>query len=197
SRYRKGMKMMPVVRLNDATFVDLKSIATWVGSRTPSETIDQLVKEKMAALDLERDVEPESSVENDDGDHLVFDKTPGLSFTKVMSADVEGKALRKPNWASILLAVIAALKSRGMSGEKLVRELQVPSKATDYDEDGYRFHPELGISVQGQSAPDAWKEASRIAAKHKIPLKVVFQWRDNEKAQYPGRTGVLRAGRDA
>lgn len=191
------MKMMPVVRLNDATFVDLKSIATWVGSRTPSETIDQLVKEKMAALDLERDVEPESSVENDDGDHLVFDKTPGLSFTKVMSADVEGKALRKPNWASILLAVIAALKSRGMSGEKLVRELQVPSKATDYDEDGYRFHPELGIAVQGQSAPDAWKEASRIAAKHKIPLKVVFQWRDNEKAQYPGRTGVLRAGRDA
>lgn len=191
------MKMMPVVRLNDATFVDLKSIATWVGSRTPSETIDQLVKEKMAALDLERDVEPESSVENDDGDHLVFDKTPGLSFTKVMSADVEGKALRKPNWASILLAVIAALKSRGMSGEKLVRELQVPSKPTDYDEDGYRFHPELGISVQGQSAPDAWKEASRIAAKHQIPLKVVFQWRDNEKAQYPGRTGVLRAGRDA
>lgn len=191
------MKMMPVVRLNDATFVDLKSIATWVGSRTPSETIDQLVKEKMAALDLERDVEPESSVENDNGDHLVFDKTPGLSFTKVMSADVEGKALRKPNWASILLAVIAALKSRGMSGEKLVRELQVPSKPTDYDEDGYRFHPELGISVQGQSAPDAWKEASRIAAKHQIPLKVVFQWRDNEKAQYPGRTGVLRAGRDA
>ncbi len=188
--------MMPVIRLNDATFIDLKSIATWVGTNTPSETIDRLVREKMSALDLERDIEPESILENDGSDHLVFEKTPGLSFTKVLSAEVDGKTLRKPNWASILLAVMAAMKARGMSGDKLVGELQVPSKASDYEEDGFRFYPDLGISVQGQSAPDAWKEASRIATKHHIPLMVVFQWRDNEKAQYPGRTGVLRAGRD-
>jgi hypothetical protein len=59
--------------------------------------------------------------------------------------------------------------------------------------DGYKLQPELGISIQGQSAMDAWKEVSRLAQKHRIPVEVRFQWRDNEKAQYPGKIGVIRA----
>lgn len=186
---------MPVVRLNDATFVDLKSISTWIGTKTPSETIVQLVQEKMAKLDLERDVEPEPTAQGGSGNHLTFDKAPGLSFTKVLSAKVDGEALRKPNWAGVLLAAIGALKAKGISGQHLVRELQVPTKSSAYEEDGFRFHPDLGISVQGQSAQDAWKEVSRIADKHHIPVEVTFQWRENEKAQHPGRTGLLRAGK--
>lgn len=181
---------MPVIRLSDATFVDLKSVATWMGTGTPSDTIDQLVREKMAALDLERDDEPEeASVENE---ILVFDKAPGLSFTKVLSARVDGQELPKANWAGILTSVIGAVKAKGVSVERLVSELEVPSRVSDYEEDGYRYHPELGISVQGQSAPDAWKEASRLAKRHGISLEVTFRWRDNEKAQYPGKTGILR-----
>ncbi len=42
---------------------------------------------------------------------------------------------------------------------------------------------------------DVNKEASRIADKHHIPVDVTFQWRENDKAQHPGRTGVLRAGK--
>jgi hypothetical protein len=60
--------------------------------------------------------------------------------------------------------------------------------------DGYKFYPELGISVQGQSAMDAWKEVSRLAQKFRIPVEVRFQWRDNDKAQHPGKVGVIRAG---
>ena len=51
--------MMPVVRINDATFADLKSIATWFGTKTPSETIDRIVREAMEQLGMERDDEPE------------------------------------------------------------------------------------------------------------------------------------------
>lgn len=187
--------MMPVVRLNDATFVDLKSISTWIGSTTPSETIVHLVQEKMAALDLERDVAPNTGEPDGSEDHLTFDKTPGLSFTKVLSARVNGEPLRKPNWAGVMLAVIGALKDKGLSGQALVSELQVPAKSAAYEEDGFRYHTDLGISVQGQSAQDAWKEASRIADKHHIPVDVTFQWRENDKAQHPGRTGVLRVGK--
>ena len=35
--------MMPVIRLSDATFSELKAIATWLSAKTPSETIDRLV----------------------------------------------------------------------------------------------------------------------------------------------------------
>lgn len=185
---------MPVVRLDDATFVDLKSISTWTGSQTPSEAIAQLVQEKMAALDLERDVEPDTGEQEGSGDHMTFDKAPGLSFTKVLSAKVNGDSLQKPNWAGILLAAIGALTNKGILGQNLGRELQVPTKSAAYEEDGYRYHADLGISVQGQSAQDAWREVSRIANKHLIPIEVTFQWRENEKAQHPGRTGVLRAG---
>ncbi|MEO4045360.1 hypothetical protein AAFN47_27525 [Hoeflea sp. CAU 1731] len=186
--------MMPVVRLNDATFVDLKSISTWIGTGTPSETIVQLVREKMAALDLERDVEPGPEAHEGATDHMTFDKAPGLSFTKILSAKVDGVSLRKPNWAGVLLAAIGALKEKGFTGQQLVGQLQVPAKSSEYEDDGFRFHSDLGISVQGQSAQDAWREIARIADKHHIPVEITFQWRENEKAQHPGRTGVLRAG---
>ena len=37
--------MMPVVRINDATFADLSTLKTWFGTKTPSETIDRIVRE--------------------------------------------------------------------------------------------------------------------------------------------------------
>lgn len=186
---------MPVIRLNDATFVDLKSISTWIGAETPSEAIVRLVQEKMEALDLERDIDPGPGEQIGSGEHMTFDKVPGLSFTKVLSAKVDGNTLQKPNWAAILLAAIGALTNKGISGQNLVKELQVPTKCAAYEEDGYRYHADLGISVQGQSAQDAWREVSRIANKHLIPIEVTFQWRENEKAQHPGRTGLLCAGK--
>ena len=44
--------MMPVVRINDATFADLNSMATWFGTKTPSETIDRIVREAMEQLGM-------------------------------------------------------------------------------------------------------------------------------------------------
>ena len=112
----------------------------------------------------------------------------------MLAASVNGQTLTKPNWARVLLRVIASVKAKGFTGQKLVTELQIPAQIKPYDKDGYTYHGDLGISLQGQSAQDAWKEANRLAARHGIPLEVRFQWRDNPKAQYPGRIGLLRAG---
>jgi hypothetical protein len=184
---------MPVIRLNDAAFVDLKTISTWIGTKTPSETIDAIVREKMEVLDLERDINNGALVnDNAEGD-LVFEKAPGLSFTRILSASVDNGKPGKINWAGLLMKVIGAVKAKGLSGEKLVTELQIPAKVSEYTMDGYKFQPDLGISIQGQSAQDAWKEISRLAQKYHIPVEVRFQWRDNEKAQHPGEIGVIRA----
>lgn len=186
--------MMPVVRLNDATFEHLSTLRTWFGTRTPGETIDRVVREAMEALGLERNDEPQGeSITTSDG-AIEFETAPGLTFTKPLSASINGKAIHSPRWSSLLLAMITQLKSKGLKGERLVRELQVPAKAERYEEEGFKYHADLGISVQGQSASDAWKEIDRIAKKWTIPVVIEFWWRQNEKAQFPGKTGRLRSG---
>jgi hypothetical protein len=185
--------MMPVIRINDATFAELSTLKTWFGTKTPSETIDRLVKELMDQLGLERDSEPEDVVPAKSGGAMLFDIAPGLAFTKPLAATINGKALMSPRWSSILLAMIAQVKAKGLEGDKLVRELGVPAKAKRYEDEGFRYHPDLGISIQGQSASEAWKEVDRLAKRWRIPVTVEFCWRQNPKAQYPGRTGVLRS----
>jgi hypothetical protein len=190
--------MMPVIRINDGSFADLKSIATWLGTRTPGETIDQLVRQAMDQLGMERDVEPEPEPEDAATTTSIAmefpDGAPGLSFTKPLSAFVNRKSVRSPRWSSILLTMIAQVKAKGLEGEKLKDELNIPARAAQYEDEGYKYHPDLGISVQGQSAADAWKEIDRLAKKWQIPVKVEFWWRRNQKAQFPGRVGVLRSG---
>jgi hypothetical protein len=144
-------------------------------------------------LGLERGSSDEPEIGSND-DVMKFDKAPGLSFTRLTAAKVGGVPLKKMNWAHLLLAMIAAVKTKGLSGSKLVSELQVPAKTTQYSNEGYTYYPELGISVQGQSTQDAWKEIERIATKWTIPVEAEFQWRQNAKAQHPGRSGYLRAG---
>jgi uncharacterized protein (DUF736 family) len=186
--------MMPVVRINDATFADLSTLKTWFGTKTPSETIDRIVQQAMDELGMERDDQPDESSPVTGNGPMEFDTAPGLTFTKPLSASVNGKAIHSPRWSAILLAMIAQVRAKGFEGEKLTLELQVPSKAGHYEEEGFKYHPDLGISVQGQSASDAWKEIDRIAKKWRIPVTIEFWWRQNPKAQFPGRTGLLRSG---
>jgi hypothetical protein len=188
--------MMPVVRLNDATFADLSTLKDWFKTKTPSETIDRIVREAMDQLDMERDSEPEAQFAPTADGVMEFNSAPGLAFTKPMSASINGKAMPNPRWSSLLLTMIAQLKAKGLTGEKLVRELNVPSKSERYQKQGFKYYSDLGISLQGQSASDAWKEIDRIANKWKVPVVIDFCWRENDKAQFPGKFGRLRSGFD-
>jgi len=186
--------MMPVVRINDATFSDLKSISAWFGTKTPAETIDRIVRQAMEELGLERDDQPPEGTVNASG-AMQFEAAPSLAFAKPLTATINNKNLQRPRWSSILLTMIAQVKAKsGLTGDKLVRELGVPAKAERFEDEGFKFYDDLGISVQGQSSNDAWKEVSRLAEKYRIPVTVEFWWRQNPKAQYPGKTGTLSSG---
>ena len=155
---------------------------------------DNLVAEMMKTLDLERDFEDVVETGDTESKATEFQRAPGLTFTRVISASIDGKDVQKPNWATLLLEAIAAIKSKGIGGDDLVKELEVPASKSRLETQGYTFHQNLGISVQGQSAQDAWKEINRISDNWQVPVKVHFQWRHNPKAQHPGKEGVLRAG---
>ena len=188
--------MMPVIRINDATFADLSTLRTWFKTKSPGETIDRIVREAMEQLGMERDGEEASESLTTKRDEAVmqFKTAPGLSFTKPMAAQVAGMKLQNPTWGAILHAMISQIKAKGFEGEKLVSALNVPAKAIKFEDDGYRYRPDLCISVQGQSAVEAWKEVDRLAKKWRIPVVVEFTWRQNPKAQHPGKNGVLTSG---
>jgi hypothetical protein len=148
----------------------------------------------MQQLGMERDEEAEGILTTTSSGTMEFKSAPGLAFTKPISASVNGKAIHGPRWASILLTTVAQIKAKGVEGDTLVRELHIPAKAERYEEEGFKYYPDLGISVQGQSASEAWKEVERLASGWRIPVVVEFSWRQNSKAQHPGRTGLIRAG---
>jgi hypothetical protein len=185
--------MMPVVRISDATLSDLSTIAKWREIKTPSETIEKIVREALDQLGFERDIEDDEHISSAE-DAMEFERAPGLTFTRVLHAAVDGQNIQKANWAQVLVQVIAVVKSKGPSGKVLVEELNIPAKAFKIEDEGFRFYDDLGISIQGQSATDAWKEIERLARKWRIPVEVRFQWRDNDKAQHPGKIGLLKSG---
>lgn len=184
--------MMPVVRINDGTFADMTTIATWFGTKTPSETIDRIVREVMGNLGLERDDEGVEEVAAGKG-FLEFDKAPGLGYTKLLAATVAGKPVEAVYWKTALLAVIHQLKLKGYTGKQLIDELNVPARPDKFEERGFEYVEDLGISIQGQSATSAWKEMERLAKKWQIPVTVEFSWYHSPKAQFPGRRGRLTA----
>ena len=184
--------MMPVVRINDGTFADIATIATWFGTKTPSETIDRIVREAMGNLGLERDEEGVGEVAATDG-VLEFDKAPGLGYTKLLAASVASKPVDAPYWKTALLAVIHQLKVKGYSGERLAKELNVPARPDRFEERGFEYVEDLGLSIQGQSATSAWREMERLAKKWQIPVTVEFSWYHSPKAQFPGKRGRLTA----
>lgn len=177
---------MPVIRLSDATFVDLKTLSTWMGEDTPSKTINILVQDKMLALDLVREKEF-----SEDKIQLNDDEASGLSFTRVLAASVDGQSV-DTTWNNILIQVIKVIKQSGVTGKDLIGELRVRTKLKQFSEQGYKFYPEIEISVQGQSAADAWRETSRLAKKWGIEVWVDFVWKDDAKARHPGEHGLVR-----
>ena len=161
-------------------------------ARLSCETIVRIVHEMMEQLGMERDDEPEEVVTRTSSGAMEFDSAPGLAFTKPLAATINGKPIHSPRWSAILLAVIALVKTKGLESKKLVGELAIPAKIERYEEEGYKYHPDLGISVQGQSASDAWKEVDRLAKKWRIPVTVEFWWRTQRRSTPAGRVCFAR-----
>jgi hypothetical protein len=116
---------------------------------------------------------------------------PSLRHTKLLSVKVGNETIR-PTWNGLLFDLIRRIPKDRLETPEEARRLIIVNFVTGKKEDeGYRFLPGLGISVQGQDANDSWKGASHIAQKLGVPVEVEFLWRMKEGAVLPGSTGRL------
>jgi hypothetical protein len=116
---------------------------------------------------------------------------PNLKHTKLLSAKIEGTSIH-PTWNGLLFDMIRRIPKQQIARNDEARRLIIINFTTGKKEDeGYKFIPDLGISVQGQDANDAWKGASHIAQKLGIHIEADFLWRMKEGSAFPGVTGRL------
>lgn len=116
---------------------------------------------------------------------------PDLTHTKVMAIEFGGKPLSRSetNWNGLLIVAIREARAKVASTTDLRRLAIVNLVDGKKADEGYRFLPEMGISVQGQDANGAWKGACHIAQQLGRELKARFIWRDKEGAAFPGAIG--------
>jgi hypothetical protein len=121
---------------------------------------------------------------------------PNLTHTKMLEAEVASQVLPKSkgNWNGLLDAMILKAAEKLNDIEALKGLVIINYVVGEKADQGYRFLPAAGISVQGQDANSAWKAISHIAKSLRIQAQALFVWYDNEKAAHPGQTGKLSVG---
>lgn len=117
---------------------------------------------------------------------------PSLTHTKVLSARLNGEALKAPSWNGLLDEAVRFAYGRlgHFDGVRRIALMNIVNGVKS--DEGYHFLPGIGISVQGQDANDAWRCAVHIAGHLRCPVEVNFVWRNKEGAVHPGESGVLR-----
>jgi hypothetical protein len=116
---------------------------------------------------------------------------PNLAFTTPKKAVVGGKALPKSQtyWHNIMVAVIREAGLRRVSTDDLLALITVNCVRGERHETGFTYIPEAGLSIQGQNANNAWRQAHVIASSIGILVEVVFAWQNNAKAAMPSVVG--------
>jgi hypothetical protein len=119
---------------------------------------------------------------------------PNLAFTTPKTITLCGMTFKKGEtyWNPLMFACIKEAAKKGLSPSQIGKLMIVPHANGKKDDNGYVFIPEAGISVQGQAANGAWKQAQHIAAELQLPLVVEFTWQNNDKAAMPNTTGLFK-----
>ncbi|MBA3896380.1 MAG: hypothetical protein H0X36_04430 [Sphingomonadaceae bacterium] len=116
---------------------------------------------------------------------------PNIAHTTVRSARVAGEKLARSEcyWNQILFATIVAAAKKGVSTVDIF-ELAKSNYVAGKKEGGGWYHLDpAGISIQGTSAPYAWRQTYSLASSLGIEVQVNFAWQDTEKAVHPNAAG--------
>lgn len=174
--------MAPSVPLTSETFIRLQSHAEPFLD-TPETVINR-------ALDA---LESCSGVLSQTTKFTQYDAAspPSLTHTKVLSIELGGERF-VPNetyWNYLLFALARKAAAMGRSAKEVKALVAVNAVLGEKNDNGYRFIPEAGISVQGQDSNGAWKGIHNLATSLGVSVDVSFEWYDNPKAANPGGRG--------
>jgi len=184
--------MTPVIRIPDSLFARLQKHAKPLVD-TPVTVIERAVD----ALDeLERRPRTRAAGRRErDNDELPAAKSynpnrpPDLTHAKLLNAEFNGKPAT--NWNDLV-----EVAHRHASGRfKTYDALRAATKSNivrgERTDSGFRFVPDLDVSIQGIDADIAWRNALHLAQQLNVSIRVEFEWRNKPGAAKPGKRGLL------
>jgi hypothetical protein len=173
--------MTPQVTLEVATIERMKAYAEPL-----VDTFDTVIMKGLDALDMLK-VEANGPMQER---ILNPASPPNLSYTTVKSIVWKGKRLppAETYWNPLMLTVIREC-AKHMTEEQTRNLIICNYVAGKKEDNGYKYLEDMGVSVQGQDANNAWKTTYHILQAIKMPLEVIFAWQDNPKAVSPGAIG--------
>jgi Type I restriction enzyme R protein N terminus (HSDR_N) len=131
---------------------------------------------------------PESSTLNSNFDLILDPSRPAdLGHTKVIEAALNGQPIN--NWKQLALAAIRLGNEREVPLNRLSRIANI--SGTPKSDSGFNPLPGTSLYVQGMDANKCWKTAFDLAKHLKVPIKVIFSWREKENVANAGMTALL------
>ena len=180
------------INIPDDLFKTLQKHAIPFVDLTPVSVIERWAKYFDEQSDLPTDkVSAGAAKSHQNSDLTEFDpvRPPDLFHTRARGTF---GTIAFSNWNGLLrIAHVEAFK-KAKSFEEMRTATHAQIRKGSYSESGYRFLSEIGISLQGVDANHAWPYALRLAQYVRSPLRASIEWRNNEKAAYPGKGGILR-----
>jgi len=120
---------------------------------------------------------------------------PDMKHTTITQIRFNGMVHDTQYWSFALLEVLKIAKGFG-SLVDATRTLPVNLTAEKKTVEGYKWHPDLGVSVQGLAATGVAKTILSLCEKYGLSVEVEFFWQDKPEAAHPGQRGVLAANTD-
>ena len=186
---------MPKVDLSDVTSSRLQKIAVPL-----EDTYDTVIARLLDHFEethskLPKLLAPGQPIRLLDDGTMVFSPAnpPSLRFTTVHQAVIDGNQLPRNDtyWNSMMNLAIRLAGASGHDAGAIVDMLFVNAIAERKDDDGYKYMPDLGLSVQGQDSNAAFRQFYSICSLLGISFTVFFSWQMNAKAAYPGKRGYF------
>ena len=174
------------VSLSDDVFAKLQRLAKPFVD-TPESVISELADAEFARRT--GDAVPRLAISREI--QLDPDRPASLTHSRLISASIDGRALHRPKWNS-LFNDMHVLASKRLGSFAAVRKASKANlREGKYEEEGYRFLPDAGFSVQGVDSNLAWAHSLGLARQLRVPITASFEWREKEAAAYPGKAGIL------
>ena len=187
--------MAPNAILSDSTNARLQAIATPLVD-THDSVIEKLLDHWEATHSSQPVLaKPGEPIKILDGGRMEFSPAnlPNLGFTTCQQIVIDDVQLPKGDtyWNTLLTQTIRQVHAKGIDPEDILAMLTVNAVLGEKDDNGYKFMPDVGISVQGQDSNGAFRQAYQLAVLSGLHGNVFFAWQNNGKAAYPGQAGYV------
>jgi hypothetical protein len=183
---------MPTILLSEAAFAELKSLAEPFVD-TPESLTARLIHEEVMRRGIQAEKTAMKANPASASAPILVNPISheNLAHTRLISAKVDGEELYRPKWNGLMEKIHILARKRLGSFDAVCRASGARLREGRYEEEGFKYLPEVDFSIQGVDANLSWDHSLKLARAVGVSIQVLFEWREKEGAVLPGKRGVL------